>query len=257
MAKSAYLRVYVAVSPTDGPVLQHVAGGEGGAAVLRAGEFGLTTESSRDDAFVIDDGGVRFVCPRHPRLRMLEGVLAFHQAYREPVGGTLVPESVAERAADELERMKDRFPGVRSHILTAPFAVPLRWFAAFDQGERRLHEVDGRLTVTYRTGLAEALQRLRRAVRVLEEAGFEAAIIEQVSDVVGWLEEFPRDAIVELDYGGVADLFDHTELVLDESAAEITASLAALARGDYEEAGEHYATAASRWAHAHSLTYAN
>jgi hypothetical protein len=45
--------------------------------------------------------------------------------------------------------------------------------------------------------------------------------------------------------------------VLDESAADIAASIEALARGDLEEAGEHYARAASRWAHAHALAYAN
>jgi len=257
MPKSAYLRVYVPATESDGPVLEHL-GSPGTAPVLRSGEFGLSVESSRDDAFVIDDGGIRFVCPRNPRLRMLEGVLAFHNAYSEsPVATALVPEGVANRAADELDRIRSRFPGAKSHILTSPFAVPLRWFAAFDQSERRLDEVNGRLTVTFRTALTEALFRLRRAIRVLEEAGFDETIIEQVAELISWLEDFPRDAIVELDYGGVVDLFDDTELVLDESAAEVEGSLDALDRGEFEEASEFYAAAASRWAHAHALTYVN
>ncbi len=257
MPRSAYLRVYVPVTRADGPVLEHVGESRGDGRVLRSGEFGLVTESVRDDAFVIDDGGVRFVCPRHPRLRMLEGVLAFHNTYAESAAGTLVPEAVADRAARELDRIRSRHPGLRSHILTSPFVVPLRWFAAFESGERIIEEVGGRMVLKYRTGLADALPRLRRAVRVLEEAGFDDGITEQVSEVVAWLEDFPRDSLVELDYADVADFFDETDLVLDDSAADVAASLDALEEGDFEAAGEHYTTAVSRWAHAHALAYVN
>ena len=256
MAQSAYLRVYVAVNGSDDQVLEHVADRSGRQTVLRQGEFGLSAESVRDDAFIIDQDGRRFVCPRTPRLRMLEGLLAFRNAYADSVSA-LVPESVAERAAHELERIHARFPGVKSHILTSPFAIPLRWFAAFEQEERVLNEEEGHMMVRYRTPLSAGLKRLRRTISVLEGAGFDDVIVDQVRDVVGWLEEFPRDALLELDYGGVAELFDSTELVLDESAAEIGASIEALARGDLDEAGEHYAAAASRWAHAHALAYAN
>ncbi len=257
MPNAAYLRVYVPVSGSDGPVLEYVADRSSRASVLCQGEFGLSAESARDDAFVIDEGGRRFICPRHPRLRMLEGLLAFRGTFSDSSAAALVPESVASRATTELDRIHDRFPGVKSHILTAPFAIPLRWFTVFEQSDRLVTQEHGRMAVRYRTALATGLQRARRAVKVLEDAGFDGAIIEQVSDVVRWLEDFPRDALVELDYGNVADLFDETDLVLDESAAEIGASLDALARGDLEAAGEHYAAAASRWAPAHALAYAN
>ena len=257
MANVAYLRIYVPATGSDGPVLEHVTDRSRGIRVLRQGEFGLSSESARDDAFVIDEDGLRFVCPRHPRLRMLEGLLAFRTAVNDSSLALLVPESVADRAAAELDRIHDRFPGVKSHILTSPFAIPLRWFALFEQDDRLIATEYGRMTVRYRTELATGLHRVRHAVQVLEDAEFDDSIIEQVGDVVRWLEEFPRDALVELDYGSVADLFDETELVLDESAAEIGASLEALERGDYELAGEHYAAAASRWAPVHALAYAN
>ena len=257
MAKTAFLRVYVPVSDSDGPVLEHIADRSGGTRVLRQGEFGVFSESSRDDAFILDEDGHRYVCPRNPRLRMLEGLMAFRSAYLDSSVAALVPEAVVDRAAAELDRLHDRFPGVRSHILTSPFAVPLRWFALFAQDERVIAEEDGRMVVRYRTALASGLQRVRRSVQVLADAGFDDAIVEQVGEVVRWLEEFPRDGLIELDYGGVVDLFHETDLVLDESAAEIAASIDALARGDFEEAGEHYASAASRWAHAHALAYAN
>lgn len=257
MTMAAYLRVYVPAARADVPVLPHVADLTGPSRVLRAGEFGLSTESSRDDAFVLVRDGDRFVCPRNPRLRMLEGLLAFRHAYGDSVASALVPEEVADRAATELDRIHARHPGVKSHILTSPFAIPLRWFAAFAPDEREVEDVEGAITIRYRTVLADALHRLRRAMEVVEAAGLDEAVVEQVGDLVHWLDEFPRDAVVELDYGAVASLFQEADLVLDESAADIAASLDALERGDYEAAGEHYGVAAARWAHAHALAYAN
>jgi len=63
--------------------------------------------------------------------------------------------------------------------------------------------------------------------------------------------------VVELDYGGVAGLFTEDELADDESAADVADSLAALQRGDPEEAGELYTVVAARWARAQALSFAN
>lgn len=256
MAVAAYLRVYLPVERTDDPLAHVSPPTPGSRRVFTNGVYGLWEESVRDDAFVIVVDGRRFVCPRHPRLRMLEGLLAFRNAYRGPTASALVPEEIAERAGRELAHIHDRFPGVRSHILTSPFFVPLRWFSAFDPAERELVD-DGAVTIRYRTRVSEALRRLRRAVEVLDEAGFDDAIVDQVSDVVDWLEPFPLEAMLELDYGTVAGLFSAADLAVDETAADVHASLEALDAGDYERAGEHYSAAASRWAHAQSLVYVN
>lgn len=257
MAVAAYLRVYLPAERVEDP-LEHVSvAGAAARPVLTNGVFGVFEESVRDDAFVIEVDGRRFVCPRHPRLRMLEGLLAFRNAYRGTTATLLVPEATAERAGRELARIHDRFPGVRSHILTSPFFVPLRWFSAFDPAERMLADEAGLVTVRYRTRVREATRRLRRAVEVLDEAGFDDAIVDQVTDVLEWVRPFPADAVLELDYGTVSALFTPADLAIDETGAEVHASLDALAEGDFERAGEHYAAAASRWAHAQSLAYAN
>ncbi len=224
---------------------------------LVSGTYGVWDESLRDDAFVIEVEGQRFVCPRHPRLRMLEGLLAFRNAYQGPAATMLVPEFAADRAARELRRIQNRHPGARSHILTSAFAVPLRWFAAFDPSERILGEVDGITTIRYRTRLRSAVQRLRHTVEVLDAAGFDESVVDPVAELVTWVDAFSDDAFLELDYGGVAALFSSADLALDESAADLAASLAALEREDYDEAGEFYSEAASRWAHAQSLAYVN
>ena len=253
MTLAAYLRVYVPGG--DRQVVEHVPAAR--PRVLVRGAYGVWFESLRDDAFVVEHRGRRFVCPRHPRLRMLEGLIAFRNAYPVPVGGFLVPEALAHRAAAELDRIHARHPGARSHILTSPFHVPLRWFAAFDPAERELLPGPAGLGIRYRTGRRSALHRLERALRILEGAGFDEAATIQVHDLIEWLRPFPGDALVELDYAGTTRLFSEGELATDESAAEVAASLAALQRGDLEGAGEHYSRVAAHWSHAQSLAFAN
>lgn len=257
MSKAAYLRMYVPEERLDG-YLEHV-GAEHlrPRRVLTRGEYGVWYESARDDAFVAERGGRRYVCPRHPRLRMLEGLIAFRNSYPGATASMLVPPRVAERAADELDRIQNGPGRVRSHILTSPFFVPLRWFAAFEPSEREMAEGPHGPVVRYWTTQGKALPRVERAVDVLDTVGFEDFIVEQVRDVAGWLRPFPSESQLELDYGGVAGLFPPAELASDESAADIHAALDALERGDFEASTEHYGRVAGRWAHAQSLTYVN
>lgn len=221
---------------------------------IKVSDFGLLSEPMGEDALLVEWSGRRYVCPRHPRLRVLEGVLAFHSAYP---GNLVVPEETVRRAALELERMRRRQPRARSHILTAPWHVPLRWFALFDPEERELYRTARGTSIRYRTLRRRGSERLGYAVEVLEEAGFDEEIIEEVESLKDWLMDFPGDALVELDYAGVAGLFGEGDLAVDESAAEVWASLEALERGDFEEATHHYTVAASRWAEAQAVTYSN
>ena len=112
MTQAAYLRVYLSSETVD------AAGGlpppphrlEGGPRRLRVTDYGLLAESLSDDALIAVWGGAEFVCPRTPRVRMLEGVLAFHHAYREMGGDAVIPESVARRAATELRGLVEGVP---------------------------------------------------------------------------------------------------------------------------------------------------
>lgn len=254
MTRSSFLRVYI---PAEKYPAQEVAPGAGSLRTLRVSRYGLLNESMLEDALVAEWSGRRFVCPRNPRLRMLEGLLAFHSAYQEIGGDLIVPESTARVAGRELRRLYDSQPAARSHILTSPWHVPLRWFAAFDPGEREVVRSEEMMRVRYRTPLGQASERLARAVETLKEAGFQPSIVEDVEDLGDWLEDFPEDAMVELDYDGVAELFAESDLVLDESAADVWASLEALERGDLDEAAERYGVVATRWAPAVALTYSN
>jgi hypothetical protein len=255
MAKSAFLRVYLPAEQV-GYHPEYVRVADGGR-VLRRSAFGVWGEEPRNDAFITTYDGRRYVCPRHPRLRMLEGIVAFRAAYPGLTASLLVPEDMASDAMRELERIRTAGP-VRSHILTSPWHVPLRWFAAFTPGERELLDVEGGgVSIRYRTLQGDALRRLRRVLDVLGEAGFEDYVVDQVGDVIDWLDGFPAEALVELDYDEVASLFADGDLVFDDTAADIAAVVEALESGDLEAAGEAYATAATRWSHAQAIAHAN
>ena len=122
MIPAAYLRVYLPENRA-GSWPAHVTGPT--RPVIHASEEFVWGESGSEDAFVAERNGRRYVCPRHPRLRMLEGALAFSHANPESL---LLPRPAVESIAAELESLRNEVPGARSHILTSPLvhSVPER-----------------------------------------------------------------------------------------------------------------------------------
>ena len=258
LTRSAFLRVYLPDDLTTMAVAELPPAAERPALdKALESEFGLLSESLREDAFIAEYKGERFTCPRYPRLRVLEGLLAFFRTYSDFGGNALIPESTAKAAAAELERLRDNEPHQRSHILTSPWHVPLRWFVVFDPDDRELVRVNGGVSVRYRTRRMQASERLDRAIGVLAEAGFDDSVLADVRDLNEWLGAFPGDCLVELDYASVASMFDQADLVLDDSSADVWASIEALDIGDWEAAGRHYGSVAVRWADAMATAYAN
>ena len=252
MIRTAYLRVYLPGERAGG---SHPGGTlRPGANIVRVDDRFLWQESTSDDSLTVEWNGRSYVCPRFPRLRMLEGVIAFNRAYPATL---LLPEPIVKSAAAELARMRSDSPRVRSHILASPWHVPLRWFAAFDPARRELYDASHGLSIRYRGLVGDGIDRIERAVEALEGAGFDDGVVNQVRNFERWMREFSRDGMLELDYGAVARLFSDGDLVLDESGTEVNASLGALAERDFESAGASYGAVAMRWAPVQALTYVN
>lgn len=249
--RSAYLRVYLPAD-TAGTWSPHRVPSFG--TIVRASNHFVWGETTTEDAFSVEWQGRRHVCPRNARLRMLEGVLAFSAA--NP-GTTLVPDITLRHAADELAELRSSQPGTRSYILTSPWHVPLRWFLPFVAGQRDVYDSEEGLSVRFRTSCILAIPPVTRAINVLESAGFEEDVVDQVRDLERWLREFPSDAMLELDYASVAGLFTDGDLVMDDSVEKVAASIDALERLDYEAAGRLYAEVAGHWAQAQALMYVN
>ncbi len=251
MIPAAYLRIYLPESEAASwPA--HMTGPT--RPVISASDEFVWGESRADDAFVAEWEGRRWICPRHPRLRMLEGALAFSSAHP---GSLLLSAPTLAELVNELESLRSSAPDARSQILTSPWHVPLRWFSVFRSEEREMYNAPDGHSLRYRAPVGEAVPRVKRAVAILETAGFDDAIIDQVRELEGWLDRFDSGALVELDYARVATLFSGADLALDDSAELVNASLSALYELDYERAGRAYGKVAERWAKAQALSYVN
>lgn len=251
MIPAAYLRVYLPETHA-GSWPAHITGPT--KSVIQASEEFVWGESSSDDAFVAEWNGQSYVCPRHPRLRMLEGALAFSHA--NP-GSLLMSRPTVENIAAELATLRSAVPDARSHILTSPWHVPLRWFTPFRANEREMYRAPDGHSIRYRASVGVTLPRAGEAVATIEGAGFDDSIVDQLRDLESWLGEFDKDALLELDYARVASLFSGADLALDDSAELIATSLESLNELDYERAGRAYGRVAERWAKAQALTYVN
>ncbi len=251
MIPAAYLRIYLPESETAAWP-EHVIGPI--RPVISAGDVFVWGESVVDDAFVAEWENRRWVCPRWSRLRMLEGALAFSNA--NP-GSLLLSEPTLKKLVIELESLRWAVPEARSHILTSPWHVPLRWFSPFRGDEREMYNAPDGHSLRYRTLVGRAMSRVKRAMTILEKAGFDDAITRQIRGLDDWLDQFDSGALVELDYARVATLFSGADLALDDSAELIEISLNALYELDYESAGRAYGKVAEKWAKTQALTYVN
>lgn len=257
--KSAYLRVYI---PEDRIRAWDKHPDPSPRRTRRWEPYGFIGESMIEDAWITEWRGGRFVCPRRPQLRMLEGVLALYNAFEMMGRTTIIPEEVARQADRELRKLRASEPDMKSQILTSAWHVPLRWFVLFAP-EQRIYELaekgDGSThgSIRYRSPLAPAIERLNRAAAVLTQAQLPESLIVELGHLSSWLAEFPSDSMLELDYGTVAELFESADLALDESAAEVWASIDALAFDDPDGAGLHYTNLMGRWSAAFAVSFSS
>lgn len=245
VTKSAYLRVY---SPEGSGSSDPVPG------FVRT--YGLLSEAEGDTHWTVDWHGRRLVCPRNLRLRVLESTVAFANAFRG-LGSGLIPEGAAQAADRELKAYHRSHPEHRSHILTSAWHVPVRWFAAFDPSEKQVYEAPEGVRLRFRTDIDKARERIRDAYGILTKLTVFVGPAQELAQVLDWLEPFPDDSMLELDYGEVAELFDSNELLFDDSCDQVHESLEALAAGDMLRAGECYGRVVTRWAPAFSVTFSN
>jgi hypothetical protein len=242
MIDVAYLRIYrpaeevrlpVAVGPGDVP---------------RLGEAVLTTESQRADAWEVEWQGLRWRCPRTPRRRMLESLVA-HQQATERFGWGMIDRAVAEAARRELSRLRTGAPGP-SPVMTSAWHPPLRWFLMFSPDNTAEPMI-------LRARVADAVQRLELAVAAMERAGLPPLWVDEQRALVDWLGAADGEGMVELDYRQVAERLDPVDRVLDDTVSEVARSLEALGQGDLEEATRRYTNALARWADAQAVAFSS
>jgi len=190
-----------------------------------------------------------YLCPLRTELRVLQALVAFRRLLPDDVIDAFVPTREVERAARLLHRIQREQPGVVPHIQQASWFVPLAWFALFDDGERSVRPgtSDSAPRLVYATTMTKARARLTRALKPLVELADEPDIAGAVEELRDWLNEFDRDSLVFLDYGGLARTIPFGDLVEDHSAREVWEAIVAFEEGDAERSTELYSGLIERW----------
>lgn len=234
-----YVREGRAVAPGEGPQRQR-------AAVIEAiGPSWNRLPALPDEAYVLETDEAVLICPWNLRVRVAEAALHARDGVPPVLADAFVPPTFAGLARTVLDDWQGE--PHRLHEQVATWGVPLRWFVFVDSGERQL-VTGGHRVLRYRTPISKARRRADRSIAVLRRAvGEDAAITEAVADGARWLEEFHPSSVVELDYGGLVDVFPDDQLAADDSPGLVAAGLAGLARGDADAATEAYEQLVERW----------
>ncbi|MFD8720354.1 hypothetical protein ACFV2H_20700 [Streptomyces sp. NPDC059629] len=201
------------------------------------------------DAFVLEVDGVVCVCPWRTRLRGWQALQELPEELPKTVLDAMLPPVVRRQATVDYERWLVRNPDSRPWIRTATWQVPLNWFVLVSDAERRYEKGTGEIPpmLRYRTPMVQARRRVARALRTLRDTIEEGPLIDGLTDVGRWLEEFHPRSLVELDYGGLVHAVPAGDLEDDHSAADVAAGIEALRQGDGAAAGEAYGRLVERW----------
>lgn len=284
LSYAAYLRVYEPLSAFPGAQQRHWAAYVASPARShRAGALAAelaealrrvvalppvaAPERESDDAYLRWSDAVPYICPWQTRLRSraalarLVASMPTVAAAAFPGGHTQLMQAARPASADETQRI---------YIKVSTWSVPFTWFVPFAADERWLvlgtptmpgdggrATAAGTRSMIYATTMAQARHRVAHALSVISRAknvpavsflaGSAPSAGNGLEEISRWLGEFHSQALVELDYGGLVHLVDDTALCSDQSVAEISATVTALAAGEAEFATAMCQRFIKRW----------
>jgi hypothetical protein len=224
------------------------------------------------DAYVRWADGITFICPWQTRLRSWLALSRLRATARPPISDAFAARQ-AELATAAFARWAGQGGQPRVFIQTNAWSVPLSWFVPFGPTERWLvlgtpaagetrggpATAAGTRTLVYATAMSQARRRVARSLAAARRmpgshrADPEPAVAAllrvgaELEEIGRWLEEFHPHSLVELDYGGLVQLLDDEALRSDQSAAEVSAAVSALAGRELELAAAIYQRLRVRW----------
>jgi hypothetical protein len=226
-------------------------------------------ERESDHAYVRWSEGVTYICPWQTRLRSWLALSRLRAAAPSLTRAAFSADH-ADAAVRDFARWRSQEYAPRVYIQASTWSVPFAWFVPFaaderwlvlgapgDPGESGRATAAGTRTLVYATAMSQARARVAQARSVIRPArtprvaapwgGDPAALVAELREVGSWLEEFHPHSLVELDYGGLVHLLDDGALCTDQSVAEVSASVGAVAAGEIEFATAMYRRFVSRW----------
>jgi hypothetical protein len=209
---------------------------------------GRTSRAARE-VLVLDPADVPgktgpgpLVCPLDLMPRSAAALVGFlstaHPALRD-AAITVSLEAVRARAA---EILSEQTAGA-VHTVSTTWTVPLPWFVMFDPAYRRVvlaTRESAERESTWRASMTDARDRVARAHELTLQTFGAQGPAKVLADTASWLGHFHSDSAVELDYGGLVQLLEDTELTEDSSDEDVNAIIDALESGDADEVADRF-----------------
>lgn len=185
-----------------------------------------------------------YYCPNQLAVRTTLAAESLGQNLRGPLIDVLVPEAAREAHQARLDQDTFADSAAKLHTRSATWGVPFAWFALIHEDDlTEVVEDDGRVqTVRVTARIGDCIDRGRRSIAHLAVAAPEMDLLEEITEIVDWLEVFRRDAVVEVDYGPVAE-----RVFPDDSPSDVRLGIESLAEADMLGAAASYRRLASRW----------
>jgi hypothetical protein len=233
-----------------------------------------------EHAYVRWADGTTYVCPWQTRLRSWLAFRKLQATVAPPLAEAFAPGPAA-RANEDFARWEGEEVVSRVYIQSSTWSVPPAWFVPFAPAERwlvlgasaeregsRPATASATRTLVYATTMAQARRRVARALGTVRRvpgtiqvpgkgadppehgAPARADLVRAsvaLEEIGRWLEEFHAHSLVELDYGGLVQLLDDDALRADQSVAEVSAAVTALASRQFELAAAMHQRLRARW----------
>ncbi|GAA4539065.1 hypothetical protein [Amycolatopsis samaneae] len=198
-------------------------------------------------------GPAPLVCPLELRARSAAALVSFLGDAHPALKNTVL--EAAEFSADGVRsRAKAAMADLTTnaaHTLSTTWSVPLPWFVLIDPDERKLVLGSGRddpaRELSWRTAIGDARERAREAGELLAATFGDSGPGRVLFETRRWLDNFHPGSVVELDYGGLVQLFGDSILESDTTADEVHDILDALRSGNVEELAELFSELRDFW----------
>jgi hypothetical protein len=203
-----------------------------------------------DGAHILELDGKKYIAPWSTAARCWAALEDFRSSLPFTISSFFLPKDIENALSLNPESIEDKV----SHIISATWSIPPRWFALFEPSDRiRGTNEDGPYTIL-RTSISNAKQRCLFAHQAVVNAFGNGPIEQEIADLLKWLSVFDANSIVECDYGGLAIYLEKSliesgqpGLNADTSIEDVARSLAGLAAGDGALAGQGYERLVLRW----------
>ena len=203
-----------------------------------------------DGAHILEIDNKKYIAPWSTAARCWAALDDFKSSMPITISSFFLPKEIENALLLNSESIEDKV----SHIITATWSIPPRWFALFEPSDQIRGTNDEGAYTILRTSILNAKQRCLFAHQSVVNAFGNGPIEQEIADLLEWLSIFDANSIVECDYGGLAIYLEKSliesgqpGLNADTSIEDVARSLAGLAVGDGALAGQGYERLVTRW----------